>query len=193
MGGGVTTSMLKIRIICDSIGAQVAVGVLRLCPSHQGGVAVNAVNRRGGLTHFPNANPLRHFVAHLPPTWDAFPFAAPRSSIGPSPSHALSMFQDVLRLESPPDFLNPLRETQSKNLSPYKSDTTLLLPMAYLPLIPKPSALGLNPQPYWLSPGAQRLSYFPVLPKPPSRSPAASSSSVIKYFLKIPWAQRSPL
>ena len=35
--------------------------------------------------------------------------------------------------------------------------------------------------------------FTPVLPTPPVRLPSAWSSSVVKYFVKIPWATRSPL
>lgn len=36
------------------------------------------------------------------------------------------------------------------------------------------------------------INYFVVLPKPPLRMPSASSSSVIPYCMKIPWANPVP-
>lgn len=36
------------------------------------------------------------------------------------------------------------------------------------------------------------MNYFVVLPKPPLRMPSASSSSVIPYCMKIPWANPVP-
>lgn len=36
------------------------------------------------------------------------------------------------------------------------------------------------------------IDYFVVLPKPPLRMPSASSSSVIPYCMKIPWANPVP-